>query len=323
MLAEAICGVIVLASCWYGARLGLGKVAQQVIASALGLGLSTYLAPIIAAAMQNWLPFALVWFVASVLIFFLVAILAHRALGLFLQAAQAPRWLSVGGGGVLMGCIGALGAGFILWTVQFSTSLRAFNAAQPVTPASGIYRWASVELELMTRWSLVASGVKKPIAASLGKLAAEPGLIMQQVADLAMSPELKVFWEDPQAQDLMINEDDNGLLLLASGQQLLAVPSAVAILSALPEEENFGKLQLIKQVRTFWSAKKNLLEDEGIKSLLADGTLVEQLGRRDMLSLYLNPNFRPLVERIKNVLSQPPQIKAPPMAADSPIQPKI
>ncbi|HMW49748.1 MAG TPA: hypothetical protein PKC70_15715, partial [Cellvibrionaceae bacterium] len=103
MAAQIIAGVMVVLGALLGTRMGLGAVARQILATALALVLATYLAPIVAAGLQAWLPYWLVWFSASLLLFFLVAVAAHRAMILFGQAMSLPRWLSRSGGALLMG----------------------------------------------------------------------------------------------------------------------------------------------------------------------------------------------------------------------------
>lgn len=311
MLTLVFCGGIILLCVWYGAKAGLGSVARQIIASSLALGLATYLAPLIATALKMWLPFALVWFIASLVVFFFVAITAHKTLTMFSQGMSLPKWLSISGGGVLMGGVGALGVGLILWTIQFSQSITRMTLSDTVARAEGVYHWASVEIEVLTRWSLLASGIEQPMATSLGKFGAEPGYYLQQVTSLALSPELKVFWEDTQAHELMQQENDEALVKLLSGQLLLQQPAAVNLLGAMPYDGVAGNMQLMKQVRQAWTVHKRLLDDAEIKTLLADGSLVAQVSRRDLLSLYLNPHWRPLLERIQIVLSQPAPIPTP------------
>jgi hypothetical protein len=269
------------------------------VASGFALILSTYIAPLIASGLKNLLPFALTWFLASLVVFFFVALAAHKALALFTQGLRVRRWMSVVGGGVLMGGIGVLAAGLLLWTVQFSAHLRNVTESAQVTHPQGIYRWASDEVELLTRWSLRASGVGQPTAASLGRIAAEPGFYMQQVVSLATSAQLKAFWDDLRAQQLMLQQEDQALTQLLSGQFLLQQTAATNLIGAMPFESVEAQIQFMKNVRQAWQLKQRLMQDAQIQTLLADGSLVDQLSRKDLLGLYLNPHWQPLLRRME------------------------
>ncbi|MEY4589564.1 MAG: hypothetical protein RL497_1640 [Pseudomonadota bacterium] len=313
MLVLGISAAIVLLCAGLGARSGLGAVARQITASLLALVLATYLAPLIAKALQSWLPFYLGWVLASLLVFMLVAFAVNKTLALFTQKIPLPRGVSLSGGAILMGGMGALGAGLLLWMVQWAASLQTMALSQPIPRAEGIYAWARDEVELLTRWSLMASGIEQPLAVTLGRVCAEPGFYMQQVASLAVSKEIKTFWEDTQVQALMPQQNDLAAAHLPSGQQLLQHPAAAQLLQALPFERAQAEIQLIKQVRQVWQVKNRLLMDAEIQIHLADGSLVEQLQRRDQLSLMLNPHGLPLLRRIQAVLlSEPESTDAPP-----------
>jgi hypothetical protein len=299
MVAEGICALIIVLCAWLGARAGLGSVARQILASGLALALATYLAPLIASGLKNVLPYAMTWFLASLLVFFFVALAAHKALALFAQGFKVRKWVSVAGGAALMGGVGALGAGLLLWTVQFSAHLQSVTISAPVTHPQGIYRWASEEIALLTRWSLRASGIEQSLAASLGRVAAEPGFYMQQVVSLATSVELKAFWDDPQAQQLMQQQEDPALVQLLSGQLLLQHTAAINLLQSMPVEGVEAQTLFMKNVRQVWQFKQRLMLDAQIQTLLADGSLVEQLSRKDLLGLYLNPHWQPLLRRIE------------------------
>ncbi|HEY6527285.1 MAG TPA: hypothetical protein VIZ65_01225 [Cellvibrionaceae bacterium] len=292
--------------------MGLGSVARQILASGLALALSTYLAPLIASGLKNVLPFALTWFIASLVVFFFVALAAHKALALFAQGLSVRKWMSVVGGSVLMGGIGVLGAGLLLWTIQFSAQLRSVTESAPVNHPQGSYRWASDEVELLTRWSLRASGVGQPVAASIGRTAAEPGFYMQQVVSLATSAELKAFWDDVQAQQLMQQQEDQALIQLLSGQLLLQHTAAINLIQAIPYEGVEAQTLFMKNVRQVWQVKQRLMQDAQIQTLLADGSLVDQLSRKDLLGLYLNPHWQPLLRRMEAlVLTQKASNEAP------------
>jgi len=316
MWAIGITAAVVLLCTGYGARAGLGKVARQIIASCLALVLATYLSPLIATAFKAWLPFGLVWFVASLAVFFFVAIAAHKTLALFAQGIYLPKWLSLTGGGLLMGGIGALGMGLLLWAVQFSVSLQSMAASAQVARSAGLYRWACAEVDVLVRLSLLASGIEGPLAASLGRLSAEPGFYLQQVVSLALSSELKVFWEDANAQELMQQQDDLALSRLFSGQQLLQNPAAQNLVQALPFDTAQAQIQFIKQVRQVWQVKLRLMQDAEIQALLADGSLAAQAARQDLLGLFLNPHWQPFLRRIQAMVMSPVE---PPKPLPAPV----
>jgi len=306
MAAQIIAGVMVLLGAFLGARMGLGAVARQILATLLALALATYLAPVVAKGLQAWLPYWLVWFSASLLLFFLAAIAAHRAMNLFGQAISVPRWLSRSGGAVLMGAVGALAAGLVLWTIQVSAGLNHIAAQTPPERPAGLYAWASKEVELLTRWSMRASGLSEPVAASLGMVAAEPGFYGYQVVGIAVSPELRTLWQDPAAQSLLQQKAILPLIQLPSAQQLLNLPMVAHLQQALPVEAGQGQALIMAQLASLWGLQHKLLHDPEIKALLADGTLVERLAQQDLMGLFLNPHWRPLINRMQLLLSAEP-----------------
>lgn len=302
MLAQFTAAVIVLAASLLGAGLGLGRVARHLIATGLALALATYLAPPIAAALKAWLPYALVWFVASLLLFAVTAMAANKTLLLFAQGFSCPRWLSRLGGALLMAAVGALFAGMLLWALQLTAGLNQLVLQAPVARAEGIYQWAGEEVAVLTHTSLRASGVSAPVAASVAKVAREPSFYLQQLVNLAMSPELTNLWADHQAQALMQQQDDAALLAQPSAQQLLQQPAAQDLLALLPGEQIARQRVLIQQVRKLWNLRQQLMLDVQLQALLADGSLVDQLNRRDLLGLFANPHWRPFIQRVEHHL---------------------
>lgn len=316
MAAQIIASVMVVLGAVLGARMGLGAVARQILATILAMALATYLAPVVAKGLHAWLPYWLVWFSASLVLFFLVAIAAHRAMNLFAQGICVPRWFSRSGGALLMGAVGALGAGLVLWIIQVSVSLNLIAAQTPIGRPEGLYAWASKEVELLTRWSLRASGLSEPVAASLGMVAAEPGFYGYQVVGIAISPELRALWQDPAAQPLLQQKALLPLTQLPSAQQLLNLPMVTHLQQALPVEAGQGQALIMAQLANMWGLQHKLLHDPEIKALLADGTLVERLAQQDLMGLFLNPHWRPLINRMHLLLSAEPSASPTPDGLD-------
>ncbi|MFO1370758.1 MAG: hypothetical protein U1F46_17385 [Marinagarivorans sp.] len=303
MLAETITGVMMILGAALGSRMGLGAVSRQILATGLALALATYLAPLIARGLQAWFSYTLVWFCASLLLFFGVAVAAQRAMTLFSQAIQLPKWVSRAGGAGLMAMVAALAAGLLLWTIHLSLSLQAMAAQTHATRPEGLYAWASREVDAITRWSLRASGVPAPLANGLGRIAAEPGFYLQQLVAIALSTEFKAFWTDPEAQTLLAQQAGEPLTQLPSGQKLLELPAVTDLLQVLPVEASQGGVLIMTQLSRLWALKQRVLLDGEIQALLADGTLVERLAQQDLAGVLLNPHWRPLIGRIEVILS--------------------
>ncbi|HMW50419.1 MAG TPA: hypothetical protein PKC70_19140, partial [Cellvibrionaceae bacterium] len=215
--------------------------------------------------------------------------------------------------------VGALAAGLVLWTVQVAASLNPIAAQTPIGRPEGLYAWASKEVELLTRWSLRASGLSEPTAASLGIVAAEPGFYGYQVVGIAISPELRALWQDPAAQPLLQQKAIQPLTQLPSAQQLLNLPMVAHLQQVLPVDAAQGQGLIMAQLANLWGLQQKLLQDPEIKALLADGTLVERLAQQDLLGLFLNPYWRPLINRMQVLLSAEPSSRPTPDGLNGPI----